>query len=176
MDAWVCRHGRAIARVASGQDRFRLAQVELPSHPIATSNYLGLAMLLILSILVGMAALDDPASAVVQTPPKFTRPNWLTPPNGDDLVSLYPVAAAREGIEGSASIKCVVTIEGYLNSCQVVTETPTGAAFGLATVQASALWRLSPATRDGAPVESVITIPMNWKLGRPLTPAAGAQP
>jgi len=116
-------------------------------------------------MIAGLAAADDP-SATVTDPPAMTGPNWLTPPKGDDLAHLYPLPAMRAHLEGAATIKCIVTVEGYLNSCQVLTETPVGAGFGLATVQASALWRMAPATRDGTPVEGVITVPLKWKLGR----------
>jgi protein TonB len=120
-------------------------------------------MIHLLSLMLALAALDDPNQLTI-APPAMTAPNWLTPPNGDDLAHLYPLAAARAHVEGSASIRCLVTIEGYLNSCEVLTETPAGAGFGLATVQASALWRMSPATRDGVPVQGVVTVPIKWKL------------
>jgi hypothetical protein len=46
-----------------------------------------------------------------------------------------------------------------------VSETPEGYGFGDATIKASHRWKLRPATRNGQPVEGVITIPLKWQLG-----------
>jgi hypothetical protein len=49
-------------------------------------------MILSLVMIAGLAAADDP-SVTITEPPAITAPNWLTPPQGDDLANLYPVAA-----------------------------------------------------------------------------------
>ncbi len=95
----------------------------------------------------------------------ISNPNWVTPPNGDDLADLYPERAQRMEVEGSASIRCKVTIKGTMVECVVVSESPAGYDFGTQTIKASHRWKMKPATRDGQPVEGVVTVPLKWKLG-----------
>jgi protein TonB len=95
----------------------------------------------------------------------ISNPNWVTPPNGDDLADLYPERAQRMEVEGSAAIKCKVTVKGTMTECIVVSESPAGYGFGDQTIKASRRWKMKPATRDGQPVEGVVTVPLKWKLG-----------
>jgi protein TonB len=104
-----------------------------------------------------------------------TPPAIRTPPQSP-LADLYPERAQRMSVEGDASIRCVVTTEGLLTSCVVVSERPTGYGFGEATVRASSRWRVKPAMRNGVPVEGVVTIPIRWRLGHDKPPVAPPAP
>jgi hypothetical protein len=52
-----------------------------------------------------------------------------------------------------------------MTECVVVSESPAGYDFGNQTIKASHRWKMKPATRDGQPVEGVVTVPLKWKLG-----------
>jgi protein TonB len=81
------------------------------------------------------------------------------------MADLYPERAQRMEVEGSAAIRCKVTVKGTMEGCIVVSETPKDYGFGEATIKAARRWKMKPATRDNKPVEGVVTVPLKWKLG-----------
>jgi protein TonB len=96
------------------------------------------------------------------------------PPPGAavDMMRYYPERASRLGIEGSAMIRCMVTVEGLLTDCTVVAEQPTDAGFGEAALNMSHLFKMKPATRDGVPVTAgPVSIPIRFQLP-PTMPTA----
>jgi protein TonB len=115
-------------------------------------------------ILLGLA----PSLALAQT---VTPPAMETPPQSP-RADLYPERAQRMAVEGDASVRCMVTTEGLLTLCVIVSERPIGFGFGEATLRAARNLRMKPAMRDGVPVEGVVTIPMGWRLGHGKPPAA----
>jgi len=98
-------------------------------------------------------------------------PNWTRQATGADLAQYYPDRAQRMEKEGDAIIRCTATLEGSLADCQVVSESPKGYGFGDATVKVARFFRVKPMMRDGYPVESLITIPLRWRLAH-TAPAA----
>lgn len=94
--------------------------------------------------------------------PGDKNPDWLSKPTGERLAALFPVKAVRDGKPGSATISCRVTVEGYLDRCKVVAETPAGYDFGEAALQLSQQFRMTPKIRGGRPVEGTARIPINW--------------
>jgi protein TonB len=79
----------------------------------------------------------------------------------------YPQAAQKRGMEGSATLECVVTAKGLLDSCRVLAETPKGVGFGEAAIRMAILFRMKPETRSGNSVEGgVVKLPINFRLPR----------
>ncbi len=56
--------------------------------------------------------------------------DWLRRPTQADLIAVYPREAYQKGQGGTATLNCVVTVQGALRDCAVTAETPAGAGFG----------------------------------------------
>jgi protein TonB len=98
----------------------------------------------------------DPPAPVTTPPPKapavITNPDWLRRPTNEDMVRYYPPRANTLEKEGSATISCVVTEQGTMSNCRVVSETPSGFQFGDAALKMSKIFKMRPKTEDGRPV------------------------
>jgi TonB family protein len=111
--------------------------------------------------------------------PTISNPNpmWTQRPAGSDLAQYYPDRAQRLEKEGSATVECRLTATGFVTNCLVVSENPLGYAFGDATIKVARFFHAEPLMRDGKPIESLVTIPIHWTLGRsrplplPIPPA-----
>jgi TonB family protein len=132
--------------------------------------------LALLALLPSLAAADPPSP-----PPRaavITNPDWIRTPGPTSLSALYPVLAMRAHVGGAARLECVVTAEGLLVNCQVLSETPEGYGFGQAAINISSLFRMRPQTRDGHPVGgAIVVIPLRFQLPAdppppPATPQA----
>jgi TonB family protein len=95
---------------------------------------------------------------------------WLKKPTSEDLIGVWPPSAAQSGTGGQATISCIVTLQGTLRNCVVVSETPAGSGFGQAGLVLAPQFLMKPATKDGKPVESMVNIPIKWpELNRTFT-------
>lgn len=122
------------------------------------------------SVLAAIALLGLSAPAAVAAAPagepasKITNPDWARKPSGDDVARYYPVEAMRKGLGGQATIRCLVRVDGHLENCLVVSESPEGAGFGAATLELAGEFRMTPQTRDGVSVDGAsVTIPVVYK-------------
>ena len=84
--------------------------------------------------------------------PTISDPHWIERPS--DLSRYYPVRAVTRGVEGNAVVDCVVARSGWLTDCVVVSETPARMGFGQAAIRIARDHRMSPAMRDGVPIEA----------------------
>lgn len=98
------------------------------------------------------------SEAAAQTSP----PAWLRKPTAEEVAGLYPKAAVPGRVTGSVLLQCRVTTKGLLEGCQAEQETPAGYDFAPAAIRMSRLFELSPATRDGVPVEWTVRVPVNF--------------
>jgi TonB family protein len=79
----------------------------------------------------------------------------------------YPEKAARDEVEGRATLSCDVSAEGTLAGCKVISEDPVGYGFGDAAMGLSPLFRMGPQTREGQPVAGgTVRIPIRFVLPR----------
>lgn len=98
-------------------------------------------------------------------PAEVRNPFWLRKPSGEEFARLFPRLALQRDTEGRATIRCVVSASGMLQDCAVVSEDPAGMGFGDAAMRMAPLFKMSPHTRDGTPVEGVpIVIPISFRL------------
>lgn len=104
-----------------------------------------------------------------QTPPappqpKLIRnPAWLARPSPDQLAGFYPAGALDRGVAGVATLDCSVTATGQLTGCTVSGETPAREGFAAAALKAARIFRMSPRTEDGQPVEGgMVHIPIHF--------------
>lgn len=89
----------------------------------------------------------------VEGPPTLTtidRPRWLQRPA--NLQRYYPRRALDAGIQGDVELDCLVRTSGFL-SCGVLAENPSGRGFAEAALRIAADHRMTPAMRNGVPVE-----------------------
>jgi TonB family protein len=90
----------------------------------------------------------------------FDRPpTWEMP-----LRPEYPELAMDDGRPGWADLRCRLTVESRLTACEIVGESVPELGFGEAALQAAPAARLSPAIRDGQPVEISIVFRLHFRL------------
>jgi TonB family protein len=88
--------------------------------------------------------------------------DWLKQPSMQELMAVFPAGAIEHGLSGRAVIRCIVTLQGTLRACQVVSETPPGEGFGAAAITLTPQLLMRPALKGGVPVEGTVQIPFNF--------------
>ena len=96
-----------------------------------------------------------------QTLPNLT---WRVHATGDDILHLYPAQAIQEGINGGATLDCVVIEDGAVR-CLASSEHPLGYGFAAAALQLATKYRV----RIGARTD-VIGKRVHWKINFAVTP------
>ena len=125
--------------------------------------------MLIPTVLLALQAVGPSSVAPLPARPverEIENPDWrrATP---TDPMRYYPLAAQRAGVEGSATIACLVTAKGALEKCLVIAETPPGFGFGEAAITMSSLFTMRPETKNGVPVEGgTVKIPIRFQFPR----------
>ena len=74
----------------------------------------------------------------------------------------YTDAARRSGITGDVVLEIVVRYDGSVGDVRVVRQ--LGAGLDERAVQAVRQWRFAPATRQGAPVDVVVEVAVEFRL------------
>jgi protein TonB len=129
---------------------------ELPSASLTSPDLSGPAVVLdrsLFDVAPPMGAmifeagdLDRPPRTVVRTPPQ------------------YPYRARQRGIEGSATVRFLVSADGTTSDITVLSSEPAG-VFDQAVVDAVARWRFEPGMLAGEPVAAWVVTPITFDLG-----------
>lgn len=101
------------------------------------------------NVVVGWSNIDKPA-------------DWRRRPSAEDLLAVFPREAFRREVSGYAVISCVVTVQGALNDCVVIDESPAGMGFGGAAIALTPQFTMKPALLRGEPVISTARFPIRF--------------
>ena len=91
-------------------------------------------------------------------------PGWLRKPTAEDLMAVWPTKAMAAGRGGSATINCMVSVQGALYDCVVLTESPASDHFGDAAVALAPQFLMKPAMLKGQPVVSALSVPIKFYM------------
>jgi TonB family protein len=106
--------------------------------------------------------LEFPIPTSFDTPPRI-----INGPTVSDMLAVWPTAA--HGREGWALLRCVITVRGVPDRCQVVTEGPPGKGFGGAALVLAPNLLYRPATLGGQSVEAPYVQRIRWVGEGPVT-------
>ncbi len=88
--------------------------------------------------------------------------DWKRKPSAEQLVAVFPRAAAKSGQGGRAIINCIVAVQGTLSDCVPLSESPEGVGFAQAAIALTPQFLMKPATSKGMAVVSTVSIPITW--------------
>jgi TonB family protein len=110
----------------------------------------------------------DPFASPIETkddpPQSYGGGDWSRPPRPTERD--FPQRALDRGVNGAATIECMVTPSGRPEGCRVVSEEPSGMGFGAAAVRVVLRGQLSPRTFDSGQPGDRFTVEIPFSLDR----------
>ena len=135
-----------------------IKRINLIKQPVATSKAIGIAALLIGSLFTANTAL---ASLVPPLPLK-QEVNLATPVMRVDPV--YPMEAAKLGIEGSVVLQFDITESGETDNINIVDSFPEG-TFDKSAIKALSQWQYKPRIQGGvAQRQTALRVQLDYRL------------
>lgn len=89
----------------------------------------------------------------------------ISAPTDAQIARLHPGGSGRREA-GQARVACRIRLDTRLDQCRVISESPVGRGFGQAAINAAALYRFQPPSRDGQPYEGEATVAVFFDRGR----------
>ena len=105
-----------------------------------------------------------PPEIAYEPSPQRRALTWLAEPSEKDVSRFYPADAFADGVSGSVLLSCRERLDGSVDLCQVLDETPADAGFGRAALQLSRRFRFTPYVVDGRVDETTVTIPYEFAV------------
>lgn len=105
-----------------------------------------------------------PPSRAVAPAPIRVGGNIRVPSKLKDVKPVYPDAMRAAGREGVVPIEAIIGVDGTVTSVRVTTA-QVHPDFAIAAVDAVRQWLFSPTLLNGQPVEVVMTVTVDFKLG-----------
>lgn len=100
---------------------------------------------------------------------------WVRELTYYQLRRFYPKNALEQKISGEVDLICTITLKRRVRTCHVEAETPRGAGFGKASLEASKRFRIYPREIDGEPIDGAPVQIKIWYDPDPLAPDAKRQ-
>lgn len=132
-----------------------LAQLEARFPPAATRPWTVIADNAVATD-IGDAARRRREDAPLVPPAEQVRPGAIrTPPQWAEAPRLsFPAQARGHVTQAAVQIQCIITVDGRARACRVLSESVEGYGFAEAALAAQDMYRFTPSTLDGQPVES----------------------
>lgn len=92
-----------------------------------------------------------------------------------DCLAYYPDKEAKAGVEGTTSLRFVITDEGRVEDVEIEKSSGNG-DLDQAALKCTRKWRYSPATANGRPVQVNWKADIVWKTQVPQIPAFSEEP
>ncbi len=121
------------------------------------------ATLGLLTAASGTIADPNPATAASSSEPQQAAIRWARKPDNDLMARVVPNGTAMQGAEGTATLICILTDQGWLKQCRVDTETPKGA--GLAALGLSLFFKFEAVEPGGVIAGREVRFPVNFHGG-----------
>lgn len=114
----------------------------------------------------GFAGIVAALLTVVLTPALAAEPaavQWVATPSATLDPLNWPERALRLEVDGEATLRCAYDVQGVLNDCRVMAESPPAFGFGAAALRMAKVFRLQPRLSDGAALTpGEITFPVRF--------------
>lgn len=107
---------------------------------------------------------SPPPDLNIEARPRAVQPVWVRQPSSEDVDRVYPSDALIDGVPGSVELNCRERIDGSVDKCEVLRETPLGAGFGRAALKLSRSFRFTPYLSNGQPAEISVQIPYDFSV------------
>ena len=141
-----------------GDKSTMIKRINLIKQPVATSKAIGIAALLIGSLFTANTAL----ASLVPPPPPKNEVNQATPVMRVDPV--YPMEAAKQGIEGSVVLQFDITESGETDNINIVDSFPEG-TFDKSAINALSQWQYKPRIQGGvAQRQTALRVQLDYRL------------
>jgi TonB family protein len=105
-----------------------------------------------------------PPTRAVAPEPIRVGGNIRVPSKLEDVRPVYPVSMRAAGREGVVPLEAMIGVDGKVTSVRVTTA-QVHPDFAIAAADAVRQWRFSPTLLNGKPVEVVMTVTVEFKLG-----------
>lgn len=91
------------------------------------------------------------------------RPAWRRGPSRAVMSESFPVRALQFGVAGGARMRCEVGVQGEMEHCSILEESPPGWGFGEAALELAPSFLMTAGLPDVSGHRPMVTIPMNWR-------------
>lgn len=107
-----------------------------------------------------------------------TDPAWTSIPSGESMGDAYPEFASIIELEGAATLRCMIALEGRLANCRVRDAAPVGLGFDRAALALTPQFQVQPREVDGEAAKSQVQFTVRFALAPDVmpTPWSGAEP
>lgn len=141
-----------------GDKSTMIKRINLIKQPVAKSKMLGVAVLMLGSVLTANTALAN----LVPPPPPKQEANLAAPTMRVDPV--YPKDAAKKGIEGSVVLQFDITESGATDNIKIVESFPKG-TFDASAIDALKKWQYKPRIQGGvAQRQTALLVQLDFRL------------
>lgn len=155
-----------VSGVTGGNLKTRITRIvnHVPAVPIGMTKKIALVLAAGFIVFAALGQTREAAVAAQATDQDVHKPGGrvTTPRLIRDVKAEYPARAKKEKVAGEVVLECVVKADGTVGDKKIVK--PLDPDLDKAALDAAAQWIFEPGTRDGKPVNVLVTITMAFRL------------